>query len=343
MKDGLFSLMMSMALSAFLLTACSKDQPTGPDQNLGSDEQLSLDKEFGGFTNSDELPGFGDPNFLNEFGEDADVADPMSSLSKTAAELASSAVKSYLVRLSWGRLEGDSTATEVVDWSGSAEVNKGTLAVLKAVRFENNDYIHLPRESRQKLEFTSQTQKSFDGILIAIIDNDTSLANVEGTLTFTAGSYSRVFSFSELDSTDLVEPVGSGGDAVSIISRAKEVTPFAGGFLAGRWIRENRQGGIFKGRWINSLGTNGGHVRGIWGINRNGEPVFFGKYISLSGEFGGLLRGLWEFTRGENGGVFKGRWFDRNHNESGTLGGHFKTGQPGDGRGYFQGRWRQGR
>jgi hypothetical protein len=339
MKRAWFSLAMSMALSAFLLTACSKDQPTGPDQNRDSVDELSLDAEFGGYTTGDELPGFGDPNFLSEFGEDADVNDPMSSLSKTA----SSSVKSYLVRVTWGKLEGDSTATEVVDWSGYAEVNKGTLAALKTIRFENTDYIHLPRENRQKLAFTSLTQKHFDGILIAVIDNDSTLSNVEGTLTLMAGNYSRVFSFSELDSMTIVEPVGANGDEVSIISRAQEVTPFAGGFLAGHWIKENPHGGIFRGRWINSLGTNAGHLRGIWGVNRASEKVFFGKYISLNGEFRGLLAGHWEYDRNEDHGGFRGQWFDRNHQETGTLHGHFKAGRPGDRRGYFHGRWHAGR
>lgn len=343
MKRALFSFTMSVALSAFLLTSCTKDQPVGPEQNTGSDEQLSLDKEFGGFTTSDEAVAFGDAELMNEAGEDAEVADIMSTDAKTTSALASATVKSYMVRLTWGKLEGDASATEVVDWSGYAEVNKGALAVLKTIRFERGDHLNLPRENRQRLEFTSQTQTAFDGILIAIIDNDSTATDVEGTFTFAAGSYSRVFTFAELDSFDLVEPVGGNGDAVSIVSRVREVTPFAGGFLAGRWIRDNRYGGFFRGRWINSLGTNAGHLRGIWGVNRNGEQVFFGKYISLNGAFGGLLRGTWEFVRGEEGGIFKGRWYDRSRNESGILGGHFRLGQPGDGRGYFQGRWHQGR
>jgi hypothetical protein len=339
MKHAWLSLSTRIALSALLLTACAKDQPVGPEQDLSTIEQLSLDKEYGGFTTSDELAGFGDATLMEESAEDADVADAVSFESNTTTALASATVKSYLVRLSWGKLEGDSTATEITDWSGAAEVNKGTLALLKTIRFENTDYIHLPRPNRKKLEFTSQTKTSFDGILIVIIDNDTSLAGTPGTFTFTAGSYSRVFTFSELDSMNLIEPVGGNGDEVSIISRGKEVTPFDGGFLAGRWIRENQHGGIFKGRWINSLGTNAGYLRGIWGVNKRGEQVFFGKYISLSGEFRGLLGGHWKYIRGEHGGLFEGKWVDRNHQESGTLRGHFKTGRPGDGKGYFHGRW----
>jgi hypothetical protein len=334
MKHTLLSLLLGMALMAFLLTACSKDQPTGPALDT---EPSSLDQAYGGFTTSDELPGFGDADLIDAANEDVDVEDSFNSLGKSAEV---NGVKTYVVRLAWGKLEGDSTATEVVDWSGYAEVNKGTLAVLKTIRFENNDRIQLPRASRQRVEFTSHTQTSHDGILIAIIDNDSSSA--AGTLTLVAGGYSRTLNFSELDSLDLVEPV-SNGNEVSVISRAKEALPFDGGFLAGRWIKDNQHGGIFKGRWINSLGTHAGFLRGIWGVNRNGEKVFFGKYISVNGEFRGLLGGHWAYDRNEEHGVFRGHWVNRTLQEEGTLKGHFKTGRPGSGRGYFQGRWHEGR
>jgi hypothetical protein len=334
MKRTLLSLLSGMVSMAFLLSACSKDQPTGPALDV---EQTSLDQDYGGLSTSDELPAFGDAELINAANEDVDVADPFNSLGKSA-EVAG--IKTYVVRLAWGKLEGDSTATAVVDWSGFAEVNKGTLAVLKTVRFENNDRLQLPRASRQRVEFSSQTRPSYDGLVIAIIDNDSS--STAGTLTLTAGTYSRTLSFSEMDSLDLVEPAGEGYE-VSIVSRAKEVTPFDGGFLAGRWIKDNQHGGVFKGRWINSLGTHAGFVRGIWGINRNDEKVFFGKYISVNGEFRGLLGGRWAYDRNEEHGVFRGHWVNRNRQVEGTLKGHFRTGRPESGRGYFHGRWHVGR
>lgn len=340
MKKTLLSVVLLSALSLFCLTACSKNEPISADQN-NSDGQLNINAANGGFTTSDEPVAFGDADVVNESSEDEDVVDAMSVDPVTQATLNSTAIKSYVLRITFGLLEGDSSATEVVDWSGYAEINKGTLALLKTIRFENNDYIHLPRENRLKLEFTSQTRPHFDGLLLAIIDNDTSQIALAGSFTFVAGSYSRTFAFSELDSLDLVEPVGANGHEVSIISRAKEVAPFNGGFLAGRWVKQTNDGGIFYGRWMNSLGTNAGHLRGIWGVNRIGERVFFGKYISLNGQFRGLLGGTWGFNRGDAGGYFRGIWIDRNENVMGTLKGHWKSGRPGDGRGYFHGRYHQ--
>lgn len=324
---------------AVLFSACSNEQLTSTDDNIGSGEEISLDKAYGGYSTNDEEMAFGDQELLTDFPEDEVVDDGLSDEPQTVVALNSSTVKAYFLRITWGFLEGDSTATEVVDWSGSAEINKGTLALLRTIRFEGNDFIVRPRDSRQKIEFSSFTKPHFDGIAIAIIDNDTSMADVAGTLTLNIGSYSNVLNFSDLDSLDLVETVDAAGHEVAIVSRLREVEPFSGGFLAGRWVKTEANGGRFKGRWINLLGTNAGHLRGIWGINRQGEKVFFGKYINMNGRFGGLLAGNWESNGDGNGGSFRGRWVNRSLTKVGVLKGRFKTGRAGDRRGFFHGRW----
>ncbi|RME01690.1 MAG: hypothetical protein D6814_00995, partial [Calditrichaeota bacterium] len=150
---------------AFMLAvvACQKSDLVQPGNDTSSDETLSLDKEYGGFTTSDELPGFGDTNILTDFSEDEPVTDQ--AVSDAEAILTSDQVPAYFVRITWGHLEFDSTATEVVDWSGFAEVNKGTLGVLKLIRFEHaTDHLNLPRESRTRVDFTSQTTVHYDGL-----------------------------------------------------------------------------------------------------------------------------------------------------------------------------------
>lgn len=332
-------MMAALMLSFFI--ACNSEQLVNPEENNG-EEEISLDKMFGGYDTNDEAAAFGESDMVEDFPEDADVTDSFSDDPAVMDELNAANSKVYFLRITWGYLEGDSTAEEVTDWSGSAQVNKGTLLLLKTIRFENNDYIHLPRPDRQTIDFTSFTKPHFDGLALAILDNDTTQSDIEGTLTIQAGSYSKALSFSELDSLELVEPVGADGQEVSIVSRSKEVTPFDGGFLAGRWVKTGPNGGEFRGRWINSLGTNAGYLKGIWGVNRNGNNVFFGKYISLNGEFRGLLEGRWEFNRNQKGGTFRGRWVDSGLQTAGTLHGHFKTGRPGDRRGYFHGRYKIG-
>ncbi|NIV92951.1 hypothetical protein GWN42_09160 [candidate division KSB1 bacterium] len=338
-----FILLCLFSLSAFLLfAACGQNQLATPDgETVGEEEELSLDKEFGGFGTNDEPVAFGEEDMLEQFPEDEEVADAFSQDPATMDLLTTDAdtVKAYFLRITFGLLEGDSTATDVVDFSGSAEVSKGTLVLLKTIRFEANDAIVLPRESRQKLEFVSNIKIHFDGLALAIIDNDTTGSEV-CTFTFNADGYSKTLDFSELDSLELIEPVGNGPYEVSIVSRVRNVTAFAGGFLSGQWVKTRQHGGEFRGRWINSLGTNAGFVKGIWGINRVRNKVFKGKYISMSGEFRGLLAGEWNYVRGENVGFFRGRWVNRELSTMGILRGKFKTGRENSRRGFFHGRYR---
>ncbi|MDQ7054830.1 MAG: hypothetical protein Q9P14_18825 [candidate division KSB1 bacterium] len=331
------------------LWACQKTDLVTPDEDSYTEEEISMDKEFGGFNTRDEMPGFGDQSIQSEFAADESAADPISA--DVESSIMDSGLPAYFVRITWGHLEGDSTATEQVDWSGYAEVNKGTLGVLKLIRFERStDRLVLPRESKKRVDFTSVTTTHFDGLLFVIIDNDTAASNVDGQFTFTAGAYSQTFSFAELDSMERIDAVDDQGNEVSIISRGKTVQPFAGGFFSGRWIRMSDRHGRFFGRWIDSMGNNAGFLKGIWGERGHGnngmgmpgraKRVMFGKYIHMDGRFGGLLAGEWGYADdADNHGWLKGRWFGRHRQLKGRFKGVWKSGKPGDGRGFFHGRW----
>lgn len=337
----LFNFFWVLSLLAMVtFTACSGDnQLTEPEANSES-EEASLNLEFGGYETNDEQIAFGDTELLNESSETVDVTDTYATDARVVDALRSDSTDArvFIVRATWGYLQGDSTETDITDWSGSAQIDRGTLIVLKTVRFEGNDFVHLPRTSRQLVEFTSQTKPHFDGLVLAIIDKDTS--DSEGTFTFNAGAFTTTLRYSDLDSLELIEPVGGEGHEVSIISHSRDVKPFAGGFISGKWIKTRPHGGQFRGRWISSLGSSAGYIKGIWGINDFGNKVFKGKYISVNGEFRGLLAGQWSYTRGsENTGVFSGRWVNRDRQLVGKFRGHFKTGRVGDRRGYFHGRY----
>lgn len=330
---------LGMAVSGLMLTACNKENPTGTDTTLDDQTAISLEKEFGGYTTSDEAPMFNDQNVVAESLEDESANDVMSATELSAFN-AGAGLKGYVVRVKWGLLQGDSTATEVVDWSGAASVDRGVLTVLRTINFERaqGDGLVLPRTSRKEIGFTSQTRPFVDGLLLMIIDKDTS--NAPGQFTLTLGAnYTRTLSFSELDSADIVESVGANGHAVSIVSHSRQAREFNGGFLAGRWVKKNERGGEFFGKWINSEGTNHGSVKGVWGVRQNGAQVFFGKYIGNNGQFGGLLRGEWGFENDRNLGWFEGKWFDRNLQATGPVKGHLRFGRANDGKGYFHGRW----
>jgi len=341
MKKLISLFCVSSLVAATMFSACGNEKLSGPGEENTDPDALSLEKEFGGYESSDEAVAFGDADLMDEI-DDAEVADPFASDPYVSDvvndDTTSQSLRAYYLRITWGLLEGDSSATEVLDWSGSAQVSKGTLAVMRRINFESNDRIILPQTSRQEVEFVSMTKPYKDGLLLAIIDNDST--DMEGTFTLNAGRYTKTLRFSELDSLDLLEPVGANGHEVSIITRSKDVTRFAGGFLEGRWIKSRPNGGHFRGRWINSLGTHAGFIQGIWGVSLRGNKVFKGKYISRNGEFRGLLAGQWDYARDDHRGTFWGRFVNSQRQTIGTIRGHFKTGRANDRGGFFHGRYR---
>ena len=326
----------------FAVNGCIFDSPEEAVEEPEQLEESQLDMEYGGYTTSDEAIAFGDPSLAKNFEEDESASDQVASDPNVMTDLESDSVKVYFLRITWGKLQWDSTATEVTDWSGRASINKGTLVVLKKIRFESNDRLVLPRPNRKAVQWQSYTQPHFDGLALAIIDNDTTTTDA-GVFALSAGTYSATVTFAELDSMELVESVGSSGNEISIISRSKEVVPFAGGFLEGRWIRVDSTHGVFRGRWINSMGTNAGFVKGIWGINRLRQKVFFGKWISVHGHFKGLLAGRWDYGDDFNRGDFAGHWVNRSLTRAGKLKGVWKAGEAGSRTGFFKGRYRAGK
>lgn len=342
-RSSIVSVLLIGLMLMFAINGCIFDSPKeAADEPENNQEESALELDFGGYNTADEAAAFGDQSLTTDFEEDEAVSDLLEADASVNADLESNSINTYFLRIKWGRLQWDSTATEVTDWSGKASINKGTLVVLRKIRFEMNDKLVLPRPDRKTIEWVSQTQPHFDGIALAIIDNDTTTDAV-GEFTLTAGSYSKTFTYAELDSMELLEAVGSAGNEISIASRGKSVVPFAGGFLEGRWMRTDSTRGIFKGRWINSMGTNAGFLKGVWGVRRSGHKVFFGKWINRNGRFQGLLAGTWEYGDDQNQGSFDGYWVNRSLYRGGDLKGLWKTGEAGSGKGQFQGKWRNAR
>jgi len=336
-KYALLSLLI-FALSVMLIIGgCSKNSPTEPDQE---EEQTELDKPYGGFDTSDELPAFGDPEMSVAYDDDQDVDDLITLDPEFTDAIGSDTVNAYYIRITWGLLDGDSTATDIINWDGSATITRGKLGIMKTIRFEGNDRIILPRPDRKTVQWESVTVPHYEGILLVIVDKDT--LNVPGEFTFMTNLCTRTFTYDELDSLELVETVTPQGHQVSIQAYYKQIIPFGGGFLEGRWIKNRQHGGVFKGRWINNVGTRVGHLKGIWGENRFGEKVFFGKYVHLNGQFGGILAGNWGYNdQDQNKGWLKGRWVNHSLTAIGTLKCHWKIKQNSDRHGFFHGKWKR--
>ena len=344
MRTRLFiTLIVSLFTVIFFVGGCIFDSTKKINNDNTELEIPDLEDEFGGFKPTSEAPGFGDPEILSEFGEDEDVADLLSTDPQVAADIEVSLVEVYFLRITWGQLEWDTTATTVMDWSGAAQIDKGTLVLLRTIRFEPGDYIHRPRPDRRTLEWTSFTQPHFDGIYIAIVVPPDDTTSGEGTLTFTTTPFSQTFSYSELDSINEVYSVDGEGNEIAFVGYKKQLVPCGNGFFDGKWVRTRQHEGVCQGRWINRDGSLAGHFEGYWGKRNNGQKMFFGKCIEPNGEFKWLIRARWEYSHshGEDRGWFAGELFDREGQQKGALKGHFRAGGEKGRKGHFQGQWKQ--
>lgn len=336
------TLIIALFAAALLLNGCIFDSGKKINGSETPAEVPDLEDEFGGYRASNEAPGFGDPAMLAEFGEDGEVTDLLSTDPQIAEDIEDSLVDVYFLRITWGRLDPDTTFTTVADWSGSAQIDKGVLVLLRTIRFDRGDRIIRPRPDRQTLEWTSYTGPHFDGIYMAILVGPNDTSSAEGTLTFSTAPFSQTFGYSELDSISEVYTVGPEGNEIAFIGHKKQLVPCGNGFLEGRWIRTQRHQGVVKGKWISRDGSLAGHFQGRWGKRNNGQQVFFGKCIGPDGEFKWLIRARWEYSHshGEDGGTFVGEWLDRNGQRKGVVGGHFRVGGDNGRKGSIQGRWR---
>ena len=293
----------------------------------------------GGYTFQPEAAAFGDPALMQmDIAEGSDLAAPADSMPNDTTGAA------FLVRLTWGQLEGNPASTAGLDWSGSIHVDQGGFGVLRTVGFERlqGDHLVLPRTSRQALEFVSHTSTRFDGVLLLVHPNARPMgdaAAAAGSLSFATGPLTQSWTFDELRSANLVIPVGDAGNAVSVVGMPLRPRPAADcgqGFVRGAWAhRETEAGtpvrGFFRGVWVLDNGMPIGHIRGHFGVNDAGEPVWFGKIIGRNGRTLGLARGTYapDTDPAVAGGSFTGEIVSTEGGPvTGHTEGHYMPGRP---------------
>jgi len=336
MNFKLFTLL-TLALAALVIvTGCSKETSSTAVTDTGT---LNYEDEFGGYTTSDEAPGFGDETILNELsGGSEEVVEPEPSMSPIFDSLdADENVNVYRMKILWGQLEGDSTAQDVIDWSGSLEIEYGAIRVATLVKFEGEDHLVRPRNDCTKLEWVSYTKPHYDGIMVFLYDSPDERAESENVVTFTTPEYTRTFSIDELESLSEIVDIDDAGNKISFESYFTSAQEQRNGFLEGRWVKKGLQRGVFYGRFVAYDGRSMGHLRGHFGISRAGDQVFFGKWITAGGQFKGLLRGTWASEDPAASidparGTFEGVWANRALTVNGQLGGKWVT-TPYRGRG----------
>jgi hypothetical protein len=302
-NKGANATMSKLPLALLALGACVAAEDS---QIPETSEQVSsaIEKTNGGLTMNDESTMFGTPDLFELAAIEPDTAETADAMRTEVDAMGTQAgVRVRNVVIVWGRMPADPTATEVRDWSGRLELNRGGMMIRRRIAFEQamGDHI-LPRTDRKTIDFVSHTRPAADGLVLTVADPAPGTGPLTLTYTPADGSAARSLELRELADGPIVTDLGDGN---KIIVSARDRDACDHGFMRGRWHALNENGGVFLGVVGDENGDPIGHVRGIWGKRQNGAQVFFGKYINRDGQFRGILAGTYDE------GHFDGRWIVR--------------------------------
>lgn len=353
-----FSILTVFALGA-AFAGCADDGSTPLDasaDDISGEQPLSapdLDEDFGGLEYSDEAAGFDDPALLAMMVED-DLAlseDEEDSLRDEEDELNGPTVRTTLVKILWGQLDGDfdraeAGSFEAVDWSGSVSVTRGGVALKRTILFEKPGDHRLPRNSRDSLAWVSRTGPHYDGILISLI-SPVEDGVAQGDLVIDTPNYRTTLNVDTLDGYEEMTVVDAVGNSVAIHGKVYQTLGCAQGFAAGFWKKvadddatDAIEMGVFRGRFVGQSGLSTGFVKGVYGLNSAGERVMVGKVISRNGAIRGLLAGRWDAGDEDGMGSFQAFWSNRRGLRMGTLRGNYQENDADEiGDGFFEGRY----
>ncbi len=309
------------------------------NESYYDDLALSLNADHGGYDATAEAPGFGDSEMLGMFGEETPAGDLMEVDPGVMGFEEEPDSRVTFLRLSWGQLRHPEDNSVLTDWSGSIQVDRGALVVLRLVRFEPaTDWIVMPREDPLLVEFHSQTSSHFDGLMLKIVDPDPE-SGEPNDITIALGGETIVMPVADLDGYSDIIDVDDLGNQISL--QSPEINDCPNGFLRGLWVSRHNgtDRGVFRGAITEYGGGLRGHLRGHWGINEEDEQVFRGKMIGRDGQFLAFIEGNWT-DEGEGGrahGEFEGVMLSEGGMIIGNLGGHYRTGIRRGG--FLGGRW----
>ena len=323
--------MSKLPLALLAFTACVASEESSIPET--SEEVTSaIEKENGGLNTNDESTMFGAPDAYDAAAIEADYVETDALSAEVSSMESQPGVRVRNVVMVWGRMPADPTATDVRDWSGRLELNRGGMLIRRRIAFEaaTGDRI-LPRTDRTRIDFISRTRPAADGLVLRIADPGPTLSADEPlTLTYTPadGSPARTLELRDLADGPVVHEFADGN---KIVVSARLADPCDHGMMRGRWHALNENGGVFLGVVGNEEGDPIGHIRGIWGKRKDGAQVFFGKYIARDGKFRGIMAGTW------SEGHFDGRWMNRLGDHGQVHGVYFRHSTLRGGG--FLGRW----
>lgn len=313
--------------SVLLAAACA--EPAEPQDILAAE----LEEPNGGLDFDDEAPSFGDADaFAAAAIEDgAPVSDAMDVDPEVARLRSATGVHRARVAMIWGQLPPDRTNVTPRDWSGRIAISRGALVVRRTIGFEAATDQVAPRAARDVVTFSSTTQPFADGLVLEVLSDAATPADVTLTYTSRDGATTATMTLAALLAGPSTSEVDALGNRVVVTALAAG-DPCDHGFVRGRWQAVRPGLGRLLGVVSDGDGAPIGRLRGIWGARGDGARVFFSKYIDDAGRFRGLLLGTYA------DGDFRGRWL-LSVGERGRVQGHYRDGAGEGAAGGFLGRW----
>jgi len=299
--------------SALLAVAgCGTDGVVGSNPgNEAAELAIDLSDPYGGIGSDPESPGFADEGILGSL-----VGDDPVTVREEGIPSDGDVPTVLFLRAVWGRVteapdvqEDEARDCGMLSWDGGLSVTDGVIRPVSTIRFERRgdyaDSLVFPRDDKSILEWVSTTGCGQDGVVIAALvpaANDT-LGNGDGLtpddeIVFATGPLTvsfRLADLARLDTTIMVDDVN--GVTFAGFERGDMDDVCRRGRLVGVWARtevdaDDRQGGYFRGAWLNPVGQLVGYMRGRWGTTDDRGNLFIGKVISRGGNYEGHVRGM---------------------------------------------------
>lgn len=333
--------------AALLLWAvgCSNN-PSDPQ----TDSDLpNISSDFGGYTATDEAPGFGNPDLVAQEGDEVEADDPMASSQQIEDWAIDPSVLAFHFRAIWGQLTYDSTVTTPTSWDGSLTISRGGVITRRLIAWELNQDFLLPRTDRKVVEWQSTTTVSHDGLAFDLLipwvnTYDTTMTvDTTGEITYDTSIVVDTVDDTTFDTTIVVDTVdGTEFDTMYVVDTVPP-EPFTLTFATGPYTRTfdmEELAALDTIVYVDDADSNAvafqgyqyfrnvcprGVLTGHWGYDEDGNGIFNGVWHSRFGYADGYVEGMFGLNE-DSAKVFYGKWIDRSGSFEGLLAGTYGYG-----------------
>lgn len=326
------------ALALLWVIGCSKSSNSITDTST-----TDIAAKFGGYTTSNEAPGFGDPTLTAAAQGEQPIDDTCSGLPLIDSILSDPNAGVYHLRVVWGHLPADTSETDWTVWDGSLALSHGAEVVRRVIRFEDGDSL-LPRTDKGLIEWVSRTRGGSEGIAVDLFVPH-QVPTIDSSLIPSIDSVINVV-IDTIDDT-LIDTITDTliDTTFTMTYDTIPATPVTLAFQTGPYSRTFTLPDLVSLDTVITLGDSNavafaavrldhfpcprGFLAGTWAFDTTGVGTFTGLWFAKSG----LIDGSYQGTLGYNDSgkqVFYGKWIDTQGKFEGLMRGYWGLWGRGD-------------